>query len=430
MVLILVLMVFALAAVIAGELSYDSHREVRRTANILHSNESYLFARGGETFAIQKLLADFSYDQRSGLKADYLTELWAIDSSPYDIDSAKNNDTALDSGEFVQDDFLDDDASSKALQDIGDLVIVIEDLQARFNVNNVQYKKQGDIKGLDQLSNVMNAVVSVGKQNAQFGTTTDALNSVEENVEAIEWEVPIYDLALALKDWVDLDDESDSVGGAESNYYEQKTIAYKAANQNIIDISELMAIKGFDQRDYQLYDLLVPKRFDLEESPETETESELGYEQNLENNFDADPDEEEESLKYDAAGNLIPELPSAQLQWGGVQNYFAALPFPSKINVNTASALVLQALFTSEQATKIVMGREGSPYQSVDDIFLNLTEIKTEDRDRYTHYLSVNSQYFLVTSIATIGETKFTLRSKLYRDDHGEVRVLSRDFSQ
>lgn len=432
MVLILVLMVFALAAVIAGELSYESHREVRRTANILHANESYLFARAGETFAIQKLLADYTYDQRSGLKADYLSEQWAVESSPYEVDSAQNNDTGLDSGEFVQDDFLDENASSNALQDIGELVIIIEDLQGRFNVNNVQHKTQGLAKGEDQLANVINAVVQMGVQSPQF--STDNLLGPNENLDetaleedgGIILDVPAYDLALALKDWVDSDDESAFAGGGEDNAYQQKTIAYQTANQAVADITELMAVKGFDQQDYRVYQLLVPRLFE-ETQLVSEEESELGYEQELENNFDND---DAENLRYDAEGNLIPELPSAELHWGGVKSHFTALPFPSKINVNTASAVVLQALFSSEQAAKIIAGREGSPYQSVDDIFLNITEIKAEDRPKYTIFLSVNSQYFLATSIATIGETRFTLRSKLYRDDKGEVRVLSRDFSQ
>jgi len=424
MVLILVLMVFALAAVIAGQLSYDSHRELRRTANILHNNESYLFARAGEVFAIQKLLDDYNYDQQSGLKADYLTESWAVESQPYTVDSAAKNDTSLESGQLVKNDFLKQENPSAALKDIGELVIIIEDLQARFNLNNVQYKNPGHVSGVAQTNNVINAVLAAGVQTPQF--------SQQENAEVVteiannEWTVPVTEIVFALQDWIDKDDDSVTSGSGEDDFYNQKTPAYQAANQEIVDVSEVMAIKGFDQDEYTFYDLLFPKRFELVQSENvSDEEGELGAEQDF-----ADIDASlQESEKYDTEGNLIPELPSSVERWGGVQNYFSALPFRSKINVNTAPAVVLQALFTSEQATKIITGREGSPYQTVDDIFLNLTEIKSDDKEKYTPYLSVNSQYFLATSIATIGETKFTLRSKLYRNEKGEVKVLSRDFS-
>src|SRR5690606_3113079 len=87
MVLILVLMIFAFAAVIASELSYQSHREWRRTSNMLNNNDVYLFAKGGEVFAVQKLLMDHAFDRQSGMKADYLTDAWAVTQAPYELDA-------------------------------------------------------------------------------------------------------------------------------------------------------------------------------------------------------------------------------------------------------------------------------------------------------------------------------------------------------
>jgi len=296
-------------------------------------------------------LADFSYDQQSGLKADYLTELWSVESDPYNVNSTSNNDTSLDSGSFVEDDFLDENAGKGALKDIGDLVIIIEDLQGRFNVNNVQFKKQGHLSGEAQLTNMMNAVLLTGPQNAQFNSSQSVSGSIDGFEEGsantgssqIQLEVPLFDLAQSLKDWVDLDSDDDGS-------YEQKKIAYQAANQNIFDITELMAINNFDQQDYRVYDLLQPKLFEESVTSDSD-ESEIGYQQDLDTSFD---DEETEDLQYDAEGNLLPELPSAHLHWGGVKHYLSALPWPSKINVNTAPSQVLQALFTSYQARNII----------------------------------------------------------------------------
>ena len=435
MVLLLVLMIFALAATIAGQLSYESHREVRRTANILHINESYLLARAGETFAIEKLLTDQSTDLQTGLDIDYLTERWAVESSAFE-EGESGNRNSLSSGQLVQDDFLDEEAGSSAsnLQDIGQLSIVIEDLQGRFNINNVQYNKPGHNSGTKQLNFVLNEVIAQGVQEAQSVSSGEAEENVAEDFDlsssnvgstAIELDVSVSDISLAIRDWVDLDKESVLVTGAEDDFYQQRQPPYRAANQNVFDVSELMAIKGFEQNDFELYELIVPKRLSMQSDGASSED-------------DGEPEEaeddivEQDQLEYDAEGNVVPltEVPSALTQWGGISHHFSALPFPTKINVNTASEIVLNAIFTADQAQKIVSGREGSPYQKVDDIFLNLEDIKPEDKEKHTHYLSVNSDYYLVTSIAVIEETKFVLKSKLFREPGGRVRVLSRDFSQ
>ena len=115
MVMLMMLLIFALAAVISTELFYSSHRDIRRTSNMMSQNEAYLFALGGEAFAIQKLLKDFEEDKVKPMMADDLTELWSVSSAPFDLD--------------------EDEEETK--QNIGEIEIIIEDLQARFNINNI-----------------------------------------------------------------------------------------------------------------------------------------------------------------------------------------------------------------------------------------------------------------------------------------------------
>ena len=54
----------------------------------------------------------------------------------------------------------------------------------------------------------------------------------------------------ALADWVDSDDETTGLSGAEDDYYQSLTPAYRAANQHMLDASELLLIRGFDPDAY------------------------------------------------------------------------------------------------------------------------------------------------------------------------------------
>lgn len=423
MVLLLVLSIFAFAAVVAGELSYQSHREIRRTSNMLTLDEAYLFAKGGETFAIQKLQSDFHLDKQKGLTVDYLTEAWSIQSKPYELDAKSLDGSPLDSGNLVDEGFLKDGGKSDPLQDIGKMIIVIEDLQARFNVNNVQYSKEGSIKGVDQFESVINAVIGNGIQLAAGSSIDDVQYPDVE--QSLEFDIPPADLARAVQDWVDKDDESQLPSGSEDSFYSDGYTSYRTASQDIADVTELMAITGFSENDYQLYNMLMPKRFTITQSADAGEEGEEGVSEESEEEQDAE-------VSYDQFGNpIIKLIPAAEKYWGGIQHYLSALPFPSTINVNTAPVEVLQALFTGEQADIIVQNRKLSPYKKVGDIFFNITSIKKqEDRDQYMPYLSVNSNYFLSTVTASIGETNYVLRSTLYRDKDGNIRVLKREFGR
>ncbi len=409
MVLLMVLMIFALASIVSSELSYQSHREILRSSNILYINEAYMLAKGGEAFAIRKLISDFEQDQELKLKTDFLTEAWAVESEPFEVTGLEKNDIGLETGELVEEAFLDDKKDDdEMIHEIGSVKFVIEDLQARFNLNNVTFDKDQHRSGHQQLESVITAILAAGISSG---------NSYNVNDEA----VAPGDLALAVLDWVDQDADSALVTGAEDRYYLQRNPPYKAANQQMSDISELRAIKGFNVSD--TFNKLVPVQF----VPKGETELDQGEQAEDGENLDSDS---LSLVQYDADGNVITEeQTSAELIWGSAQHYLSVLPEPTRVNVNTASAVVLESLFTSADASQIVEGRKNSPYQKVEDIFLNLTEIDKKDYRKYTDYLSVESQYFQVTSIASIEETSFVLRSKLYRRPDGEIRVIARDFS-
>lgn len=55
------------------------------------------------------------------------------------------------------------------------------------------------------------------------------------------------DLAQAVADWIDADDEVQSPGGAENSYYLGLPDPYRAANMPLETIDDLSMIKGFDE---------------------------------------------------------------------------------------------------------------------------------------------------------------------------------------
>lgn len=93
---------------------------------------------------------------------------------------------------------------------------VIRDEAAKFNLNNL--------------------VQDDGKQSAADIKAFQQLLS-ELKIDA--------DLAPALADWLDTDDER-SANGAESSHYLNLAAPYRAANRRLIQIGELTRVRGFD----------------------------------------------------------------------------------------------------------------------------------------------------------------------------------------
>jgi len=102
--------------------------------------------------------------------------------------------------------------------DNGEITGVIEDRQGLFNLNNL----------------VRNGTTSASDV-AQFRRLLGILGLSGE-------------LATALADWMDADSETQYPGGAEDLYYLSLPQPYRAANRPLAELSELLRVKGFDER--------------------------------------------------------------------------------------------------------------------------------------------------------------------------------------
>lgn len=181
------------------------------------------------------------------------------------------------------------------------------------------------------------------------------------------------ELAQAIADWVDDDQQRRFPGGAEDGDYLLRDPAYLSANRPLTSLSELRLIGAVDDEAYR---------------------------------------------------RLRPHL--------------AALPAPSKINVNTASAELLAALFEGLDPTlmtRLVETRARQPFAALADFTVaaglqdELARLDANGDNAAEHLadLDVNSDYFLLRSSAEVGDARAGLYSMLFREQ-GRVRVLMRSF--
>jgi len=172
------------------------------------------------------------------------------------------------------------------------------------------------------------------------------------------------DPTQAITDWIDKDLETTNPNGAEDGYYLNLQTPYRTANTPLHSISELRLIRGFE--DNKIYTLVKP---------------------------------------YLCAFIIDGDI---------------------SINVNTASAEVLQSLSTSmtkQLAADIVEQRTQQPFNDIKE-FTKFAKLGTIIRD--TKKLSTSSDYFLLRTQAIIGQANKVMYSIIYRDDAGKTKVISR----
>lgn len=308
--LITALLVLALTVVVATEMTTAQQFDVRRTGNILTLEQAHQIALGGERWAVAVLARDRRNEPQPG------QELGAGGIDTATVDS------------------LDEDWAQvlPALPvEGGQIAGGIEDLQGRFNVNNLIADEAVDAVALARFERLLQAL-------------------------AIE---PAR--AQAVIDWLDADAETTFPDGAEDDFYASRTPPYLSANRPAAVTSELRALRDME--------------------PET---------------------------------------------WQRLAPHIAALPAPTAINVNTASAPVLQALvpgLDAGAAEQLVARVREEPFASVAE-FLEQDVVAGSDTDSIR--LAVRSDHFRVRSSVALGPLTYTLYSWLQRDDNGASLVLRR----
>jgi general secretion pathway protein K len=189
--LITALLIAALTASIAARLGWDSALDARRTMVLLYRDQAIQVAIGSEGWVRQVLTDDLASSTN-----DHLEEIWASDIPPLSIDS-----------DAVQ----------------GRIWGQLEDLQGRFNVNNlIDGRGEVDQPAFEQFERLLAAV---GLDPRLAGATVD---------------------------WLDADERETIPDGAEDPLYSGFTPPYRTPNRRLSNITELSAIDGMDPVSFEI----------------------------------------------------------------------------------------------------------------------------------------------------------------------------------
>ncbi len=184
------ILVVALATTAATALISRQALDVQRTGNLVEGDQAWAYVKGGEAWARMILRRDLQENQTDSPKDD-----WAQLPPPIAVPG-------------------------------GFLAGNIEDLQGRFNLNNL--------------------VTSDGKTDPQ------AMEFLQRLLLELELDAGI---AQAIADWIDPDVEARAPAGAEDDFYAGLSPPYRTPNRPMADVSELRLVRGVTP---EVYDKLAP----------------------------------------------------------------------------------------------------------------------------------------------------------------------------
>jgi general secretion pathway protein K len=212
--LIIALILVALATILATKLTFDGFLERRRTIGVLAAEQALHFGMGAEALAADVL----AQDMQNSAQYTLLTSPWAQPTQPLPI-------TPQDDPEG---------------EPIGTLQGELEDMQGRFNLNN--------------LARVM-PITAAASGGAQAGGTPGTLQQDPQPLEQFQRLLAAVGVepkwAAIARDWIDADDLPGSPDGAEDQVYTSQTPPYRTGNWPMMSPSELMNLPGFGADRYR-----------------------------------------------------------------------------------------------------------------------------------------------------------------------------------
>ncbi len=198
--LIIALILVALAAILATKLSFDGWLERQRTTAVLAAEQALHFGMGAEALAADVLSQSA---QAGGGSQDTLAQPWAQPTQPLPLTNPNDPEG----------------------EPIGTLQGSLEDMQGRFNLNNLAALGPDGKTPLTQpLEQFQRLLVSVGLEPKWAGIA---------------------------RDWIDADDIPGQPDGAEDSVYTSQTPPYRAGNWPMTSPTELMNMPGFGADRYR-----------------------------------------------------------------------------------------------------------------------------------------------------------------------------------
>ena len=351
--LISILLILAVLATLAIYTAEDQSLAIRRVENLGLAEQGYQVNLSGEQWVVKVLEKDMAEDRLNSNEStpviDHGGEIWGNLGPPVEV-----GDTGA------------------------TLLMTVEDLQGRLNINNLlEGKNRGTSQNEQQ------------PLNNQSGTNDDEETPNTEN-ESAEEEEPTYwfeifqnlfvslelnpELVDPLIDWLDSDESPIGTTGAEDLFYTGLEEPYRTANRTVSSVSELSNIKDFDR---------------------------------------------------ETIAGLLPWI--SALPVGNNQSWVP-------VNVNTAPAQIL-ALFSDSQPVDpvsldpLIVRRQTEPFRDLEEFRQDYVALVSGDLvPGYADMLSVSSAFYAGHSCAESGRVKFSMSSLMQkRISDNNVKVLQRE---
>ncbi|MFT6099227.1 MAG: general secretion pathway protein K [Arenicella sp.] len=218
-VLIVVVLAIVLMVTLLTIMIEDQHIFIRRLGNQKVAEQGYQYSQGLNAWAERVLNDD---DNRT---IDHLGEKWAKFGRPEEDDNGEDGETesfSLDRSTAAAE--QEDKEEKEATIDFGidGLEVSIDDLQGRYNLNNLAVKEPQAANGQKRIFLNLLGLLEIGEFDQR-----DRLHG-------------------ALVDWIDENDLS-GPNGFESGDYGSKRVPYFAADQKLTSIGELRFVEGFTE---------------------------------------------------------------------------------------------------------------------------------------------------------------------------------------
>ncbi len=199
--LITVMLIVALCAVIASQMTARLQMQMQGNTNIAFNQQAYWYAMGAEAFTKRVLITAFKEDE----DVTHLGQIWAQGQTTYPVD-------------------------------FGEISGEITDLQSCLNLNALRasLSSSGGAKKKSQTDNRK-------KVPARLAFEALLINLQIEGVSSFE----VGSMADALTDWLDENSSISGTGGAEDNDYASREFPYLAANNFLASVNELRIIEHF-----------------------------------------------------------------------------------------------------------------------------------------------------------------------------------------
>ncbi|AZQ83061.1 general secretion pathway protein GspK [Colwellia sp. Arc7-635] len=196
--LITVMLIVALIAILATQMTARLQLQMQRTTNIGSNQQAYWYAMGAEAFAKRVLLQSLEDDA----EVTHLGQIWAQGENTFPVA-------------------------------LGQITGEISDLQGCFNLNALR-ADEDDNDNAGTVNGTKKSITRTAFEELLIALAIEGVGSFEAEY-----------MADALTDWLDTNSGISGSGGAEDNDYASKEFPYLAANNYLASFAELRIVEHF-----------------------------------------------------------------------------------------------------------------------------------------------------------------------------------------